>query len=332
MEKKKVIFDVDTGSDDSIALITGMLIPEFEILGVCSANGNRCVDYTTENTLRIVELMGNKYPVYRGVSHPYVSVMLGYRPGYPRVHGSGDPTNANVHGDFIDQCPPATIKEQDKSAVIWYIETLMAQEDYSVTLIPLGPLTNLAHAVQIEPRIVTKVKEVMYMGGGWKIGNKSATGEFNVWLDPEAAQVVMNAGFRNFTFVPLDATHEAYMNKEDAARIRAIGTRPAEVVASLIEQRIFGYSTFQHVDEPDAAPIHDPLCVAALCDESVLKECIPAHCEIDCGHGAAYGQTIFDIKNGRLAAGKPNCRVALGADRRKFADWMYNVLLNSKNM
>ena len=331
IEKKKVILDVDTGSDDTVALITTMLIPEFEILGICSVNGNRCVDYTTENTLRVVELMGNKWPVFRGCSLPYVSTVLGRRPGYPRRKGTGPANNAGVHGDFIDQLPPATIKEQPIPPAAWLVKTLMEQEDHSVTLIPLGPLTNIAHAVAMEPRIVDKVKEIMYMGGGYKIGNKSAVSEFNVWMDPEAAQVVMSAGFKNFTFVPLDATHDAYLTMEDAAHIREIGTAPAAVCADLIEQRIKGYSTWQKVAVDQAAPVHDPLTVAALCDESVLVDCIPAHCEIDCGGGASYGQTVFDIPqiNGRLDALPANCRVALHADRKKYVNWMIHTLQNS---
>ena len=333
MEKRKVILDVDTGSDDSVAIISTLLHTEaFEVLGVCTVNGNRCVEYTTENTLRIVELMGNKVPVFRGCADTLISIMLGRRPGYPRKNGSGPANNSKIHGDFIDQCPPATIKEQPINAVSWLVETLMAAEDDSITLIPLGPLTNIAHAVAIEPRIVSKVKEVMYMGGGYKIGNKSAVGEMNVWLDPDAAQVVMNAGFKKFTFVPLDATHAAYYTKEDAARVRAIGTKVSVVVASLIEQRVMGYSTWQKVEVDEAAPVHDPLCVMALLDPSVLVDVVHAHCEVDCGGGAAYGQTIFDIRNGRMDALPPNCYVALSADRKKFVDMIVSTMELSKNL
>ena len=332
IEKKKVIIDCDTGSDDSVALVLAMLRPEFEILGITTVNGNRCVEYTTENTLRVVEFMGNKWPVFKGCGLPYVSTMLGRRPGYPRRDGSGPANNAGVHGDFIDQLPKATIKEQDKPAVIWLIETLMAQPDHSVTIIPLAPLTNIAHAVHIEPRIVDKVKEVMYMGGGYIIGNKSAVGEMNVWMDPDAAEVCMEAGFQNWTFVPLDATHDAYLTMDDAERIRAVGTKEAEFIADLTAQRIKGYSTWQKVKEDNAAPVHDPLTVAALIDESVLVDCVPAHCQVDCGGGAAYGQTIFDMPaiNGRLDALPPNCRVALHADRIKYVNWIIDTLEQAK--
>lgn len=334
MDKRKVILDVDTGSDDSVAIIATLLSPEFEVLGITTVNGNRCVDYTTENTLRIVELMKSDVPVFRGCAETYVSIMLGRRPGYPRKGDANGlyASNSKVHGDFIDQCPPATIKEQDKPAVSWLIETLMAAEDESITLIPLGPMTNIAHAVAIEPRIVNKVKEIMYMGGGYKIGNKSAVGEMNVWLDPEAAQVVQAAGFKKITYVTLDATHEAYFNAEDTERIRAIGTPVSDVCASLIHQRVIGYSTWQRVAEEDATPLHDPLCVAALLDPTVLTDCEPAHCEIDCGGGAGYGQTIFDIRNGRMEVKEPNCYAGIGADRQKYIDMLVEIISRSKDM
>ncbi|WP_105205224.1 nucleoside hydrolase [Neobittarella massiliensis] len=332
MEKRKLILDVDTGSDDSVAIICALLRPEFEVLGLTTVNGNRCVDYTTENTLRISELMGGTTPVYRGCANTYISIMLGRRPGYPRRDGSGPANNAGVHGDFIDQCPPATIKEQEIDAVSWLVKTLMEAEDDSITLVPLGPLTNIAHAVAIQPKIVNKVHEIMYMGGGYKIGNKSAVGEMNVWLDPDAAQVVLSAGFKKITFVPLDATHKAYLLADDAARIRAIGTPASDVCASLIEQRIKGYSTWQKMVDTDelATPLHDPLCVMALLDPTVLQDVVHAHCEIDCGGGAAYGQTIFDIFNGRLDALPPNCYVALSADREKYVDLLVETLQRSK--
>ncbi len=329
MEKRKVILDVDTGSDDAVALVVAMANPEFDVIGITAVNGNRAVPITTENSLRISELMGGTVPVFRGCALPWTTCMLGYRKNYPQYEAPPTANYRNIHGTYIDQCPPATIKEQDINAVSWLVDTLMKAEDGEITLIPLGPLTNIGHAVRIEPRIIPKIKEIMYMGGGYKIGNKSATSEFNVWLDPESAQAVLDCGIK-FTFVPLDATHEAYLTQEDCDRMRAVGTKPAEVVASLCEQRIRGYSTWQKVAEEAAAPIHDALCIAALVDPTVLRDVVHAHGQIDCGGGAAYGQTIFDIRNGRMDAKEPNCYVALGADRKKYVDILVKLLEYTK--
>ena len=329
MEKRKVILDVDTGSDDAIALIVAMANPAFEVLGITAVNGNRAVPITTENSLRISELMGGTVPVFQGCALPWTSCMLGFRRHYPMYEAPEEALYKNIHGTYIDQCPPATIKAQPQNAVSWLVETLMAAEDGEITLIPLGPLTNIAHAVRIEPRIIPKIREIVYMGGGFRVGNKTALAEFNVWLDPEAAQAVLDCGIP-FTFVTLDATHSAYVTMEDAARIRAIGTRPAEVVASLCEQRIAGYGDWQKVADVPAAPVHDPLTVAYLVDPTVITDIEDAPCVVDCGRGAAYGVTLFDIRNGRAEAKAPNCRVALKADREKYVDILGQLLEYTK--
>ena len=167
------------------------------------------------------------------------------------------------------------------------------------------------------------------MGGGFRVGNKTALAEFNVWLDPEAAQAVLDCNIP-FTFVTLDATHSAYVTMEDAARFRAIGTRPAEGVASLCEQRIAGYGEWQKVADVPAAPVHDPLTIAYLVDPTVITDIEDAPCVVDCGRGAAYGVTLFDIRNGRAEAKAPNCRVALKADREKYVDILCRLLENTK--
>ena len=177
--------------------------------------------------------------------------------------------------------------------------------------------------------IIPKIKEIVYMGGGFRVGNKTALAEFNVWLDPEAAQAVLDCNIP-FTFVTLDATHSAYVTMEDAARFRAIGTRPAEVVASLCEQRIAGYGEWQKVADVPAAPVHDPLTIAYLVDPTVITDIEDAPCVVDCGRGAAYGVTLFDIRNGRAEAKAPNCRVALKADREKYVDILCRLLENTK--
>lgn len=323
MEKKKVILDVDTGSDDAIAIIAALLSPELDVLGIATVNGNRCVEYTTENTLRIVELLGSDVPVYKGCAYPVCSTLLGRRPGIPKRE---DTLKNEVHSKYLDMCPPAAIKPQELNAVSWYVKTLMAMEDESVTLVPTGPLTNLANAIAIEPRIIPKIKEIVFMGGGYKINNRTAAAEYNVWVDPEACQIVLNARVKKFTFVPLDATHKAYLSTDDAARLRGLGTRVGDVVAELVERRIRGYADLQSIGKENAAPMHDPLCVLALLDPKILTEVMPAHCAVDIGDGAAYGQTMFDIKNGRVEVQPENCYVALDADSEKFAAMIFDIL------
>ncbi|NMA07217.1 MAG: nucleoside hydrolase [Ruminococcaceae bacterium] len=339
MDKTKVILDVDTGSDDAVAIISAVLSKNIEVLGIATVNGNRCVEYTTENTLRVVEMLGvaETVPVVRGCAYPLVATIKGKKPGIPRGHyyqhdDEYKTRGKSIHGDFLEMFSPSTIKEANLNAVSWYIKTLMAAEDKSITLVPVGPLTNLAHVFQIEPRTVKKVKEIIYMGGGHLLGNTRPAAEYNVWVDPEAAQIVLESGVNNFIWVPLNATHAAYLTKSDAERIRSIGTRPAEVVAELIEQRIIGYSNYQKVEVPDAAPIHDALCIAAIHDPSVLTDIHHCYTEVDCGGSSCDGETIFDINPGSFEYDKntPNSYVALGADREKFVNILIGILEGAK--
>lgn len=322
--KRKIILDVDTGTDDAVAIIVAALSPELDILGITTVNGNRCIEYVTENTLRVIEMLESDIPVYKGCELPLVASLLGRRPGVPK-RGEND---HEIHGNFLDMMPKATIKEKDMNAVSWIVETLMKSED-KITLVPVGPLTNIAHAMMIEPRIISKIEEIIYMGGGFKTMNETAVSEFNVWMDPEAAQIVLNSGVK-FTWVPLDATHDCNLTLQDVSRLRTINTRAADVTADLIEHRIVGYRGHQELKQEDAAPIHDALCIIALLDPSVLQDVVETHAEIDLGGGAAYGQSIFDIRNGRLVKRQnPNSIVALAADREKFSDMIYNILKNA---
>ena len=124
-----MILDVDTGSDDAIALIAAMANPDFEVLGIMAVNGNRAVPITTENSLRISELMGGTVPVFQGCAVPWTSCMLGFRRHYPMYSAPEEALYKNIHGTYIDQCPPATIKAQPKNAVSWLVDTLMEAEE-----------------------------------------------------------------------------------------------------------------------------------------------------------------------------------------------------------
>ena len=329
-EKRKIILDVDTGTDDAIAIMTAYLDPDIDLLAVCSVAGNKPLPYTTENTLRVRDVLKADFPVYRGCATAMVSTLLpsrhhGYSGQRTQVEGMEAPIE--IHTDYLE-LPPSTRPAEREHAVWYYIDTLM-KSDGDITLVPVGPLTNIAMAMRLEPEIRGKIREIVLMGGGYQRTNTTAAAEFNIWADPEAAQIVMDSGCP-IRIIPLDATHQAYLTEEDAQRLRRGGTRPPQGGADLVSQRIRGYSTWQKVAEEPAAPIHDPLCVAYLVDPAVITELIPAHCQVDCGRGAAYGQTIFDIKNGRLGAKAPNCKVALGADRVRFAQILEELLEHTR--
>ncbi len=319
---QKVILDVDTGTDDAIAMMTALLSPELEVLGVCSVNGNRGIDFTTENTLRVVEYLGlqDRVPVYRGCSLPMVSTLTpGRRDGIP---ATGEMDSNNIHGDYVE-LPPSTIHTQPEHAVFWLIDTLM-KSDGDITLIPVGPLTNIAMALRIEPRIAQKIKQIVIMGGGYKEVNITPSAEFNFWVDPEAAKIVMDSGC-NITVVPLDATHKAVLSLADADALESSGTPAGKATARFIRHRQAGYKVWQPMADIDTVPIHDALAVCAVIDPEVLQNVVHTYVDIDIAGGAADGMSICDVDK-RYKDKQPNARVALSADKDRFSRMVKEIL------
>jgi inosine-uridine nucleoside N-ribohydrolase len=310
----KVILDVDTGTDDAVALMTAALSPDLELVGATTVNGNTTIDYTTENTLRVFDFI--RMPgiaVHRGMDRPLVRTDV--RRGMA----------ARIHGDMLD-LPPISNGAvlQPGHAVDWLIETYLASNG-DIVLCPVGPLTNVAMAIQREPRIVDFIPEIVIMGGAHDHGNITASAEFNIWLDPESARVVVNCG-RPIRMVPLDATHRALVSTDDAARLRALGTPAGEAAARFVLQRIDGYDATQPMPRKDgalAAPVHDALAVCAIIDPSILTtEHIPVDVEVHAD--LSIGRTVCDF---RFRSGKPaNVHFAMDADEPKFVRMLLDIL------
>lgn len=332
-DKHKIIMDVDTGSDDAVALILAMLDDTFDLLGVTSVGGNLEVKLTTENTLRMVEFCEkqDRVGVYRGADLPLVSTLLPTtaQSQLPLPRREGVSVPEGLHHAAHIPTPKFTIKEQDDCAVVWLINTLRAAGDGEITLVAVGPLTNIALAVRADPRIVPKVKELVIMGGAEQYaGSNSMCAEFNAWVDPEALEIVLQAGFKT-TLVPLDATFSAYITPSDAERIRAVGTPQADMLADLILK--YGTASMLKGIDPEGEthiPIHDALALCSVRYPQVLKR-KDACCHVDISGGHAYGQTILDRRRGESAP-EPNCEFAFGADRELFLSWIVDVLTKAK--
>ena len=260
MAKRKIIMDVDTGTDDAVALVLAILGGEVELLGVTTVNGNLELKLTTDNTLRVVECCRSYglVPVYSGCEYPLVSTLSPYSAQSlsPIPKREGTVKKFAMHRDHLP-LPETTLKKQDKSAVVWLIETVMASEPGSISLVALAPLTNIAAAMRAEPAFAGRLGEIVLMGGGDRIGNASAAAEFNIWTDPEAAEIVMQSGCK-ISMIPLDATHSAAITAEQAEALRAIGTPQAEFVANVIFERIGGYALRDPaLAKQQASPLHD---------------------------------------------------------------------------
>jgi inosine-uridine nucleoside N-ribohydrolase len=308
----RLILDVDTGTDDAVALMIAALSPDLELVGATTVNGNTTVDYTTENTLRVFDWIGMPgIPVYRGLDRPIARSQV--------ERGMA----TRIHGDLLD-LPPAShgATLQPGHAVDWLIETYLASAG-DIVLCPVGPLTNIALAIQKEPRIVDAIPEIVIMGGAHHVGNLTPSAEFNVWLDPEAARVVVNCG-RPIRMVSLDATHRALVSTEDAQRLRDLGTPAGEAAARFVLQRIDGYDATQPMPHrAGAAPVHDALAVCAIIDSTILTtEFIPVDVEVYAE--LSIGRTVCDF---RSRGSKPaNVHFAMDADEPKFVRMLMDIL------
>ncbi|MEA5051618.1 MAG: nucleoside hydrolase [Oscillospiraceae bacterium] len=324
---RKIILDVDTGSDDAVAIMSAILSKDIQLEAVCSVAGNKDIDKTTENTLRVVQLMGADVPVYRGCREPLVKFLCPDR--LPAREGKGplvvDGKVVQMHADYLD-IPKARRKEEAISAPEFYVQYLRRAKE-PVTIVAVGPLTNVAAALLLDGTIVDKIEEIVIMGGGYNITNVTPTAEFNIWYDPEAAQRVIHCGAK-VTLVPLDATHAACITRDDCRRFRALGTVPGDFAAALCEQRILVHNNAQPLAVPDAAAVHDALCIAYLIDPAVLKDVRRVHCDVGF-RDFCEGQTILDM---RYYTEPVNCSFAFGGDRFRFADILCDLFASGEKV
>jgi inosine-uridine nucleoside N-ribohydrolase len=306
---QKIILDVDTGTDDAVALMVAALSPDIDLIGATTVNGNTLVHFCTENTLRVFDAIGVQIPVFEGMSLPLS------RPDFERDEGS-----SSIHGDLLD-LPPATSQKQAQHAVDWLIETYLASAG-DVILVPVGPLTNVAAAIRKAPQILEKIPEIVIMGGAHHLGNVTPLAEFNIWCDPEAARIVMNCG-RPIRMVPLDATHRALVSRADCVEFRRIGTPATIATAVVVERRIGAYDAGQPMARLGAAPVHDALAVCAIIDPGVITTEL-IHVDVEVQGPLTDGVTVCDFRRGR---GKtPNTHFAVDADEAKFVAMLKDIL------
>lgn len=337
-DKKKIILDCDPGSDDAIAIMLALFSEKLDVLGITVVNGNRILPKTLENTLRMKQFLGSSDPVYAGCVEPLVCNLIPERkPELPRV------TKNDCHGDYL-KLPEATINAEPQHAVNYLVDTLM-ESDGDITLVTVGPLTNIAMAIRMEPRIVGKIKEIVSMGGGHIACNISSSAEFNYWADPEAAKIVMDTPVPK-VILPLDATWKACISYDEAKELERIGTPAAKFAAELAKLRIEGLKVndvsehnfeLRHTPgtvaekvlyryDTDRAPIHDALAVAYCIDPSVVTELVDCNVDIDISLGLCDGRMVADVHNTLKGSAPVTAKVALNADSGKFVQMLFEHL------
>ena len=308
--KKQIILDCDPGQDDAVAMALAMAATdEIEILGITAVAGNVPLNLTQRNARLMCDIcQRTDMIVYAGAEKPMAHSLV---------------TAEHVHGksglDGIDIVEPIT-PLQEKHGVDYIIETCLSAADNSITLVPTGPLTNIGLAIHQESNILPKIKEIVLMGGTLREGgNITPSAEFNIYVDPEAAQIVLRCG-RPIVMMSLDVTHQVLTTRKRVDAIRNLDSTLGKPIASLIE-------FYERYDEEkyhlDGAPLHDPCTIAYLIKPDLfsLKE---VNVEVETGGKFTRGATVVDYWD--VTGGLPNVQWAHTVDANGFFELLNNYL------
>ena len=305
-----IILDCDPGHDDAMAILLALGNPNINLLGVTTVGGNQSLEKVTYNARATLEMAhATNIPVHAGCDRPIIRPLQ---------------VAADVHGETgLDgaKLPKPTRPLDEGHAVNWIINTIMSHDPGTITLVPTGPLTNIAMAVRMEPRIVSRVKEVVLMGGGYHVGNCSAVAEFNIKTDPEAAHVVFNENWP-ITMIGLDLTHQALCTCEVQQKIDAVNTPISEFASNLMDFFRKAYQNNQDFVDP---PVHDPCAIAYLIDGNVVNT---RRCPLDVEISGklTLGMTVADLRGPEPSADECHTQVATKLDFDKFWDLIVDAL------
>lgn len=280
MQKRKIIIDTDPGQDDAVAILLALASgEELDLLGITCVAGNVPLRLTSVNALKICELANRTdIKVFAGCDTPLKRHLVTAE----HVHGK-----TGLDGPTL---PEPTMQLQPQHAVDFLIETLRSEPAGSVTLCPLGPLTNIATAIERAPDILPKIAEIVLMGGAYfEVGNITPAAEFNIYVDPEAAKIVFSSGVP-ITVVPLDVTHKALVTKERNDKFRALGSAVSIAVAEMTD-------FFERFDKEkygsEGAPLHDPCVIAYLLAPALFTGRF-INVEIETASELTLGMTVAD--------------------------------------
>lgn len=299
MNKIPIILDGDPGHDDAIAWVLANASPVLDIKAVTTCCGNQTIEKTTYNALRICTLINLHVPTAKGRVRPLIADAI----IAPTVHGE-----SGLDGPELPE-PDFDVVDMDAVALM---AKIIRESDEPITLVPTGPLTNIAAFLLAHPELKCNIKQISLMGGGVEFGNWTPAAEFNILVDPEAADVVFKSGIP-IIMSGLDVTEKAMIFPEDFERIRALDNPVAIIVAEWLEffyefHRTLGY---------EGAPVHDAVAVAALIKPEIMvsKELFV---DVETTGDFCKGATIADFNN--LLGKTPNAKVLTGIDRRAFVD------------
>ena len=306
MKPIPLILDCDPGHDDALAMILAAHNPALNLLGITTVSGNGGIAKVTLNARRVATLANINVLIAEGAG----KAILGAIEEASDIHGESALDGAEL---------PEPKIELSALHAVDLMAKLIKDHSEPVTLVATGPLTNIALFLKMYPQLKNRVAEIVFMGGSASRGNRTPYAEFNIWMDPEAADVVLRSGLP-LTMCGLDVTHQALVTKEIFTALEQMGTPLSSTIIGLLK---FFAKTYDEVFEMPDPPLHDPVAIALLIDRSVVKSRY-VNVQVELSGPLTRGATVVDIYQ-RL--GEPaNCNVALDLDFDKFWSMMLEAI------
>lgn len=301
MEKKRVIIDTDPGHDDTLAIMLALANEELDIKGITTVAGNTDIEHNTKNAIRVLEYFGKNIKVYKGAGKPLFNPFI----GAPEVHGE-----TGLDGTSL----PEAVKMEEEIPAVEFMEQALQKE--KITLIAIGPLTNIATLLLTAPELKSQIEEICIMGGATLEGNITSTAEFNIWQDPEAAHIVFSAGVP-LTMCGLDVTHRSGLTEKELKEIKEIGGKVGKLAGEIID--FYGASTEHMSDANRGFVIHDAVAVAKVLRPQffTMKQ---YHVDIDLDGIYTRGCTVTDIIE--VTGKEKNVQVVLDVQRESYVQFL----------
>ncbi len=307
MERKKIVMDSDPGHDDAIAFLLAGSTKEIELLGISVASGNQTLEKTAINTLNVCRYLNIDCPIALGSPTPLLKVPLVCE----EIHGK-----SGLDGFTFPDYPHNFDKRFGPKLII---DSVMDHEN--VTVVTTGPLTNLALALRMEPKLKMRIKEVVMMGGSTDYGNVSPAAEFNILVDPEAAYIVFHSGL-NIKMLGLNVTRKLKVYPSIVERMGKINNKASDLFVKLMkvfnqnQKAVFGY---------EGGPLHDPITLVTLLDDNCIHY-QSMNVEIDISKGPSYGRTNCDVLD--ILKAPHNALVAMDVDVNRYWDIVETAIKN----
>ncbi|MCL2367951.1 MAG: nucleoside hydrolase [Oscillospiraceae bacterium] len=304
-QKIPVIFDCDPGVDDAVALMVAFAQPKLDILAVTTVAGNVSIEMTTRNARTMLSVLGVTSRVYQGASGPLLTTL---QTRFSTAHGdTGLGTYTMPDADLHPLEPESALEAQSR---------ILREATEPVTIIAVGPLTNIAILLKAYPELKEKIAQISIMGGGFHTGNASAAAEFNIWFDPEAAEIVFDSGVP-ILLAGLDVTAQATMSGRHLLDLRGVGNATSVMLADALEVYFGGMPSMDVADSPDT--LHDVVSVLALTDPDLFSG-RDLLVRVETGGNYCRGYTVADFRSPheRRSHLVPNCHVLLELDLDRF--------------